>query len=247
VAAPNPLLERFRQVKDRAGLFLDFDGTLSNIVPRPELARPAPGAVTVLSRLAQSYAVVGLVSGRPADEVRRLVPVHGIEVFGTYGLSDAVPYSYVGQARDEVEEAARLVRGAWLEDKGVSLAVHYRAAEDPQSAEQVLGEALGAIAARHGLTLMAGKMVLELVPRDTPGKGSVVLREQRARDLTACLFAGDDMADLHAFAALDRLRQQGLLTIKVAVRSEETPEELTAAADIVAERPAGLVELLSDL
>jgi trehalose 6-phosphate phosphatase len=247
VAAPNPLIKRFRQARERAGLFLDFDGTLSNIVPRPELARPAPGAVIVLSRLAQAYGVVALVSGRPADEVARLVPVRGIEVFGTYGLSDAISSPRVRRATGEVEEAARAVRGAWVEDKGVSLAVHYRAAEDTGSAERVLHEALRTIAERHGLAVMPGKMVLELVPPDTPGKGSVIAREQQARGLTCVLYAGDDTADLDAFVALDRLRDEGLLTIKIAVRSEETPDELVSRADLVVGRPAGLVELLSEL
>jgi hypothetical protein len=54
-------------------------------------------------------------------------------------------------------------------------------------------------------------------------------------------------ADLQAFAALDQLRAEGVRTVKVAVRSAETPEELVSNADIVVERPAGLVELLSDL
>jgi trehalose 6-phosphate phosphatase len=247
VAAPNPLIQRFRQGREGAGLFLDFDGTLSNIVPRPELARPVPSAVIVLSRLVQAYRVVALVSGRPADEVARLVPVPGIEVFGAYGLSDTVSSSSVRPAAGDVEEAARAVRGAWVEDKGVSLAVHFRAAEDGVSAERILQEALGIVANRHGLAVMPGKMVLELVPPDTPGKGTVIAREQGARGLTGILYAGDDTADLDAFDALDRLHDAGLLTVKIAVRSEETPNELLSRADLVVERPAGLVELLSGL
>jgi trehalose 6-phosphate phosphatase len=247
VAGPNPPLERFRQLRERAGLFLDFDGTLSEIVARPELARPAAGAATVLSRLADAYAVVALVSGRQSDQVRRLVRVDGLEVFGVYGLSESGPSISMAAARQEVEEAARLVPGAWVEDKQVSLAVHYRAAEDPRSAEGSLTRQLRPIAERHGMALLPAKMVVELVPWITPGKGSIVLREQRARGLAAVLYAGDDLADLNAFAALDALREQGVLTVKVAVRSEETPDPLTAGADVVVEHPAGLVELLSGL
>lgn len=206
-----------------------------------------PGTAVVLSRLASSYAVVAVVSGRPAAEVRRLVPVPGVEVVGLYGLPDGTSSSLVVGARDEVEAAARRVPGAWVEDKRLSLAVHYRAAEDVDAAGRELSEALRSIADRLGLTLMLGKMVVELVPPDTPGKGSVVLAARAARELRACLYAGDDVADLDAFAALDRLRGEGISTVKVAVRSEETPEELVSKADIVVEGPGGLVELLSDL
>jgi trehalose 6-phosphate phosphatase len=206
-----------------------------------------PGTTIVLSRLAGRYGLVALVSGRPADEVRRLVPVQGIEVFGQYGLPEGIPSPGIDRARDEVEAAARSVPGAWVEDKGTSLAVHYRAAEDTDAAGRELSQALRSVADRLGLMLMAGKMVLELVPPDTPGKGSVILAQRASRDLQACLFAGDDVADLDAFAALDELRAEGISTVKVAVRSAETREELVSNADIVVEGPSGLVELLSDL
>ncbi len=228
-------------------MFLDFDGTLSDIVSRPELAKPVAGTSIVLSRLTGRFALVALVSGRPTDEVRRLVPVPGIEVFGVYGLPEGTPGTFVDGALDEMERAARRVPGAWVENKRVSAAVHYRAANDPEAAGRELLEALLPLAERLGLTLMRGKMVIELVPADTPGKGSVILAERTARDLEACLYAGDDFADLHAFAALDELRKEGLPTVKVAVRSSGTPEELVSRADIVVVRPAGLVELLSDL
>jgi trehalose 6-phosphate phosphatase len=191
--------------------------------------------------------VIGLISGRPAEEVRRLVPVPDVEVFGVYGLSEAGPVFPVTKVREDVESATRKIRGAWVEDKRVSVAVHYRAAEDVDSAGAILSSALGAIAARDGFTVLPGKMVFELVPQDTPGKGSVIETQQETRSLLACMYAGDDFADLHAFAALDRLRSAGILTVKVAVRTAETPAQLVSGADIVVHRPAGLVELLSDL
>jgi trehalose-6-phosphatase len=89
--------------------------------------------------------------------------------------------------------------------------------------------------------------VVELAPADTPGKGTVILREARARGLAGCLFAGDDQADLAGFHALDQLRADGLAVVKVAVRSEETPADLVEAADVVVERPDGLLELLGRL
>lgn len=190
------------------------------------------------------------MSGRPGDEVRRLLPADGIEVFGLYGLEGSggrVHGPGVKAIREEVERIASLIPGAWVEDKGVSLAVHYRQAEAPEGAPGLLGPPLQELAAARGLAVLPGKMVLELAPLKTPGKGSVITQQVRARGLRAALYAGDDAADLAAFASLDRLREDGILAVKVAVSSDETPPELLAATDMVVDGPAGLLPLLRAL
>ena len=212
------------------------------------MARPVGGAKEILARLVPSYAIVAVVTGRTSDEARRLLDSPGVAVFGQYGLSattvDAEPLEPL---RARLTALLAEAPGATLEDKGTSLAAHYRNARDPAEAERWLGPAVERLAEDFGLKVLPGKMVLELAPADTPGKGSVVVREARRRSLEACLYAGDDRADLDAFAALDRLGSEGLETLKVAVRSEETPSELEDAADIVVERPSGLVALLRRL
>ena len=75
-------------------------------------------------------------------------------------------------------------------------------------------------------------------------KGGAVERLARERGLDAVLFAGDDVADIDAFEALDRLSDGGMLTLRVAVRGPETPEELVRRADLAVDGPGGLVELL---
>ena len=106
---------------------------------------------------------------------------------------------------------------------------------------------LGAIGLEHGLDLIDGKRVLELVPAGRPLKEGAVERLLEQERLEAVLYAGDDVADLRAFAALDRARRDGVLTVKIAVRGEETPATLAAAADLVVEGPPDLVRLLQDL
>ncbi|HEV8421605.1 MAG TPA: trehalose-phosphatase [Actinomycetota bacterium] len=241
------VLERFRR-SPRRGIFLDFDGTLSEIVARPEQAEPVPQARPVLAELARRNDLVAIVSGRRTEDVRALIGVPGIEVFGQYGIEDhRLEGIQNEELKREVDQAAGQVEGAWVEDKKASLAVHYRAAPDPAAAERLLRRSLQAIAEKRGLIVLPGKMVVELAPADTPGKGAVILRETRARRLSGCLFAGDDHADLAAFAALDQLLAGGTTTVKVAVSSEETPQELVEAADLVVERPSGLLELLARL
>jgi trehalose 6-phosphate phosphatase len=230
-----PSLDRLRSIREQAGLFLDFDGSLAEIVPRPELAEPVPGTVEILRAATARFALVGIVTGRRESEIRARLPVSGLRVFGIYGLEG-----------DPTAATADRHRGE-LEDKGVSLTLHSRQAADPDAAEAVLRKPVRGLAEREGLVLVEGKRALEIAPARLPGKGEVILRVAREEELKGALYAGDDLADLDAFAALDRLSAQSVTTVKIAVRSEETPPEVTAAADLAAARPAGLVELLREL
>jgi trehalose 6-phosphate phosphatase len=237
--------EDFRRRADRAGVFLDFDGSLSAIVARPELAVPVAGARDALIGLVARYPIVAIVSGRSADELARLLNVDGITYEGLYGMEETATDITLALL-PSVERAAALVPEAWVEDKRISVAVHYRAAPNPTAARATLISALEPIAAA-GLELMEGKMVLELVPANRPMKGGAVERLARERRLDAVLFAGDDVADIDAFEALDRLSDEELLTLRVAVRGPETPEELVRRADLAVDGPGGLVELLRAL
>jgi trehalose 6-phosphate phosphatase len=212
------------------------------------MARPLEGAADLLGGLVERYAVVAVVTGRPEQVIRDLLPVPGLEVHGLYGLAlTTATAEGVSGVRPQVEEAVRDVPGAWIEDKGMSLAVHFRGAPDPEAAQDQLGESLQLLATAAGLTLLPGKMVLEVAPAAVPGKGTVVIEAIRGRSLTACLYAGDDTSDQAAFEALDVLRLEGVAAVKVAVRGAETPRDLIDAADVVAEGPSGLLQLLGSL
>ena len=239
-------LASFRDGEGRAGVLLDFDGTLSPIVAKPELARIREGARDAIARLVGRYAVVAIVSGRTGDQLRELVGVEGVRLAGLYGLADEAP-SLPSGVLGSVVTAARDVPGARVEPKGRSVAVHYRAADDPDAARVVLESALAPIAEAAGLSLLPGKMVVELVPAGRPLKEGAVERIVADERLDAVLYAGDDVADLRAFEALDRLAESGIRTVKVAVHGRETPDALSDAADVVVDGPAGLVTLLRRL
>ena len=227
---------------------LDFDGTLAEIVARPEHARPVDAARDALVELAERYRTVAIVTGRRSGEVAALLEVPHVTYVGLYGLEDGAN-ELVTAVVPRVQTATAEVPQAWVEDKGVSVAVHYRQTRDPVSARAALLVALQPVATEAGLELIEGKMVLELVPPDRPLKGGAIERIARERGLQALLYAGDDHADLDAFDALDRLIASGdvLVAVRVAVRGPETPPALVNAADVVAEGPAELVELLRTL
>ena len=196
--------------------------------------------------LASTFRVVGVITGRRSEEAAELLGVPGVRFAGLYGMQEAVP-ELVGSVAPLVASAVAVVPEAWAEDKGVSVAVHYRQAPDPAAARAMLLVALQPLATDNGLELVQGKMVIELVPPDRPMKGATIERIAGEQALDAVLYAGDDHADIDAFAGLDRLEQRGLFVVRVAVRGPETPEALLDRADVAVDGPAGLVELLRQL
>lgn len=237
----------------------DYDGTLAPIVADPAAAVAARGAVGALTRLAASAGTVAIITGRPAAEAVALGGFGGIDgliVLGHYGaerwqagvLTAAAQTAGVAIARGALPgllAASGAADGTRLEDKGSALAVHTRQAPDPEAALERLRDPLAALAADAGLTLEPGRFVLELRP---PGadKGAALRALASERAARSVLFCGDDLGDLAAFGAVRDLRAADVPGCTVASGSPESPR-VAAAADLVAEGPAGVVSLLSTL
>jgi trehalose 6-phosphate phosphatase len=240
----------------RALLGLDFDGTLSPIVPDPDQARAHPDVPPVLRRLAGLGVRLAVVTGRPAAlavEYGDLAGVPGLEVLGHYGLERWRAGEVTGPAESAGVAAARrrlpdllaqagAPDGVYVEDKGRAVAVHTRRAADPQAAFDTLRPALEALAEETGLVVEPGRLVLELRP---PGgdKGDALrsLVEETAPSVVA--FVGDDLGDLAAFAAVERLRAEGVPGLLVCSGSTEVTA-LAERADLVVDGPEGVVALL---
>jgi trehalose 6-phosphate phosphatase len=245
---------------DQVVLCLDFDGTLSPIVPDPEAARPLEGVVELLGRLAARFAAVALVSGRPADYLADHAAAPGVRYLGLYGLQEirdghlwVDPHLEAGRPAVEAahqglrDHAAVRGSGAWLEDKRYAVAVHTRRVADPQRWAEPIDKTAREIAARHGLEVVPGKLVWELRPAVPSDKGDAVRKLVASSGARSVVVAGDDLGDLAAFAAAAQLAAQGGDALRVAVRSAEAPEPLLADADLVVEGPPGLREFLERL
>ncbi|MER6023302.1 trehalose-phosphatase [Streptomyces anulatus] len=252
---------------DRAVVALDFDGTLADIVPDPEQARAHPGTVAALAALAPKVAAVAVITGRPAGVAVRyggFAGVPGLEhlvVLGHYGAErwDAVtgtvnapaPHPGVAAVRAELPGVLHEFdswRGTWIEEKGQAVAVHTRRAQDPQAAFETLRGPLGELAAKHGLIVEPGRLVLELRP---PGmdKGVALATFVAELDAESVIYAGDDLGDLAAFAAVEKLRTEGpdgVPGLLVCSGSAEVPE-LAERADLSVPGPAAVVAFLAAL
>lgn len=193
-------------------LAFDFDGTLAPIVKRPEEARMRAETRRLLVRVAQRYRVA-VISGRAQADVRaRLGPVPVWEVVGNHGLE---PSHRAGQFEAEVrawlpplERALRGVEGVEVEDKRLSIAIHYRSATDKPAARAAIHEAAEAL---PNVRLVGGKQVLNLLPVGGPTKGHALQRICEKLGCAAALYAGDDQTDEDVFA----LRTPPLLAIRI--------------------------------
>jgi trehalose 6-phosphate phosphatase len=242
--ALNPL-DRVASDPSHAGIFCDFDGTLSAIVDRPEAARPIDGAVESLSRLAEAFAVVGVISGRSLDDLRSRFAPDGVLLAGSYGRerSDR-PGGPPTKSWDHLVTAAlertREWDGVRVEPKDTGVAIHYRLA--PQRAADV--DALATtLAVEFHMQVRPGRKVVELT-EPGPGKADALAELVTERALGAFLFAGDDLADGEAFTWA---RSSGRPCVLVGVRSAESPEVIERDADVVVDDPRALVDLLNGL
>ena len=244
---------------------LDFDGTLSPIVDDPEQAHIHPDAADVLVALAAQVRAVAVVTGRPArqaldlgglEEVADAVHASGKDlfVFGQYGnerwSSDqrriVSPRPPAGLASFE-RELPRVLREAgaaeaWIEDKGLAVAVHTRRLPEPTAAFERLEGPVGELARAHDLVVEPGRHVLEV---RSPGmhKGQAVDTLVELTGAAGFLFAGDDLGDVEAFEAVSAHGRRGAATLLVAVASEEQ-QALAARADVLVSGPDEVLELL---
>jgi trehalose 6-phosphate phosphatase len=248
-------LAALRADPSRALVALDYDGTLAPVVPRPQDAVPAPGAVEALTRLARRVGRVALVTGRPARSVvdlGGLAGVPGLVVQGQYGAQRWEGGLVEGAEELPGVEALRrrlpdllTAEGAVLEDKGIALVVHTRPAPDPVGALARLRPTLADLAAQHGLEAHPGRLVVELRPPGHDKRGALLALCDPLP--SAVLFAGDDSGDAPAFDAVQELREGGVPGLTVCSASDEGPPELRERADVVVDGPVGVVALLREL
>jgi trehalose 6-phosphate phosphatase len=234
------LLAPLREAPERSALVFDVDGTLAPIVARPDLARVPARTKALLADLAARYLLAAFVSGRSGEEARRLVGLEGVRYVGNHGL-ELDP-----RARELAAEIAafRDAVARPVEDKGLTLAYHYRDAPDEDAARAEL-ETVAEHARGAGLVARWGRKVLEIRPSVESDKGSAVRSLVADSAARRALYAGDDTTDLDAFRGLEAAGLEHV--VLVAVASDEAPAALLEAADLVVPGPAELVRLLATL
>jgi trehalose 6-phosphate phosphatase len=231
-------IEALAEDPARSGLVLDFDGVLSPIIEDPTLSAIPERVAATLARLATGLGLLAVLSGRPVEFLADRVRVTGVRLLGSYGIeqiSDGVrridpeARNWLGPVR-EASRALRDLLAAWpgirVEEKPVSVAVHWRQAADRAAAAGEVRRATERLAAETGLRLEPGKLVEELRPPLDVDKGSAVCALMAGQKLTAIAYAGDDLGDIPALLAV---REAGGYALVVDHGSETDPGLLDLA------------------
>jgi trehalose 6-phosphate phosphatase len=192
-------------------LAFDYDGTLAPIVSTPRLARMRQKTRRLLTAVAKRYPCI-VISGRALEDVARRV--ESIPVWHVSGSHGVEPWgedpSYAAQVRKWVRRLQRALAGypgVVVEDKGYSLAVHYRHARQKQRALRAIR---AVVCTLPGCRIIGGDHTVNLVPRGAPHKGVALERARRLAACDAAIYVGDDETDEDAFAAGHRNTMLGI-------------------------------------
>jgi len=232
---PESITKRLTE-SPRLWLFLDYDGTLTEFAPTPDHVQPDQRVVDLLSGLVKSpYMRLSVISGRRLSQVKELIPVPGMLLAGTYGIELFTPEGKYLERLDyqTIRPILEMIKPVWqgliadrqgfyLEDKGWSLALHARFADESES-DQVL-EAAKLAAARaiekKDFRLLGGHKFLEVGPK-IADKGQTVkyILDRYAWQEALPLYLGDDDKDESAFSVI---KQHGGIAILVAAQPRES-------------------------
>ena len=218
-------------------------------------------AADALTAVAERLAVVCIVTGRAAADVRRMTGLDDVWVAGNHGIEWLAPgesqvelppaLAGIPAELDRLLAAVPPVPGLWLEDKDLSATVHYRRSPDAADArERILDALRSALAAGdgEGIELREGRFAVELRPTGLGDKGTAVRALAERFALRGVLVLGDDLTDLDLFDAAVELRSSGATAAVIGVASGgEASSRVTAEADAVVRDPAQVVELLAAL
>ena len=255
---PDERLAAWKRDPGSSAILTDIDGTFAPIVPTPDMSEVPADLKEILRRLSGEYLLVAAISGRKSEDARKLIGLEDIVYFGNHGfeilrdgevevIPEAQPYLEKVQeleqrARDELEP-----QGAFIEEKGITASIHYR--NVPKEIGERCVEFVEAEGERLGLRITVGRGVVEARPPIEADKGSAVRRLVEEYGPKRAMFLGDDMTDLDAFRALERLRYEGILEeiLRIGVASDEGPPEIISEADIAVGGVDGVGEVLKAL
>ena len=220
---------------DRCALFLDYDGTLVDLAPTPAEALADAELRELLAALhVRLTGALAIITGRPVADIDGFLAPLRLTVAGLHGLvrrrhdghltETALPPGLMAPVRAALASFAAAHPGTMLEDKRLSLALHYRQAPEAEEAASQLAQQLAEGSNGH-LRLQRGKMVVELLPvgSDKGGAVAALLDEADFRGRTP-IFVGDDVTDEAGFRSVNAL---GGVSIRVGDGPTEAAHQLS--------------------
>ncbi len=215
------------RVRDARNILLltDYDGTLTPIVERPELANLAEGTRLIIQALAQRYNfTVGVISGRALVDIKNKVGIDGIIYAGNHGMEIEGPgITFIAPLAEEISLLLRTlyrvltltlgtIRGVLIENKGLTLSVHYRQVEESKTKDvkHIFDNTVGSSQILGKVKVTPGKKVYEVRPAVSWDKGKAIKLLMKRygkggrRSGLLPIYLGDDLTDEDAFRVIDK-------------------------------------------
>jgi len=203
----------------RVFLFFDYDGTLTPIVSRPELARISPKVKNLIRKLKKNPRfIVAIISGRSLKNVKNMVGVKGLIYAGNHGLEiEEIGYkilkpkgastkNLLNKIELHLKNELRYIKGVIVEDKGCTLSIHFRLVSSRKKdlVKNVFARVVKPYVISKKIRISAGKMVLEVRPGIDWDKGRAVQYLLRRHKKVLPVYLGDDATDRDAFRAIKK-------------------------------------------
>lgn len=230
--------------KSRVGIITDMDGTLSHIVNDPDAAQITPKNLDLLNQLSQKLSLVAVVSGRAVNDVVEKINLPNVVYIGNHGMEhwqngQAVVTPEIADTRPRIESAInelklQLPEGMWIEDKQVTLSIHYRNTDNPSQIATSFKPIVTHIATKNNLSAFDGHMIFEIRPQVEINKGTAFRHLVQEHHLDTAFFIGDDVTDVDAFIMAKQLREtKNYDAYAVGVESDDTPPSVSDNADMM--------------
>lgn len=253
-----------KQLRDAGHILLliDYDGTLTLIMERPELANLSEGTRRLLQTLSHERRfTLAVISGRGLSDLKDKVGIIGIIYAGNHGLEIEGPgVTFVNPAAEELRPILRVMyhvlsralgttKGVFVENKGLSLSVHYRLAEGHRATEveRIVKEVVGGAEAAGQVKITSGKKVSEVRPAVTWDKGMAIrllmkkYGEGGKNSKLLPIYLGDDLTDEDAFDVIGKY-ENGISVLVGEAEQEsaaryflKSPDEVTIFLEMLLE------------
>ena len=228
------------------GILSDLDGTLSQIVDNPDQAEMTVKNQEILVELSNEGVFIAILSGRSAGDLAERVHIPNARLIGNHGMEEwkdgtAIVAEEALVYRPQLALLAKELLhinddGLRIEDKGVSIALHYRQHKQAEIFLEKYFQYLKQLAEEYGLIFTAGRRVFEFKAAVNIDKGSAVVRLIDSQNLKGAVILGDDNTDIAALQAAKERREHSHLPIYgIGVASEEGAPAAIAAADYYAD------------
>jgi trehalose 6-phosphate phosphatase len=220
----------------------DIDGTISEIVPRPDEAEVDQEMRLILVEIQKRYKLLAFITGRPVESARKMVDIEDALYIGNHGMEylqgnqiilDPEAANYQSQIRniEEILKNKLDMDGIILENKRTSLAIHYRLIKNQQKAKTTILKIIKTINLSPDLAVFTGRKIIEIKPKTVNNKGTIITEIVKKYDIKQLIYAGDDTTDQDAFKIISKLNKNSFTGISIVVLSDETPQKVAEDAD----------------